>query len=69
VEFGAGRTVELDLPRKGAGPDDDRDDRDESKAHEAARAPSEASAIKNEKTDYQSPDDGTHALQRSIQRA
>ena len=69
VEFSARGTVELDLPCESARPDDGGGDGDECQTEEAARAPSETSAVKDEKTNHQGPDDGANTLQRSIQCA
>lgn len=51
MEFGARGTIELDLPCESARPDDGGDDGDKCQTEEAARAPSEARAIKDEKAD------------------
>lgn len=67
VEFSARGTVELDLPCESARPDDGGDDGDECQTEEAARAPSEACAVKDEKADQQSSDYAASTLQRSIQ--
>ena len=69
VEFGARGTVELDLPCESARPDDDGDDGDKCQTEEAARAPSEACAVKDAKADHQRSNDGASTLQRPIQCA
>ena len=69
VKFGAWGAVELDLPCESAGPDDGSDDGDKRQPEEAARAPSAARAVKDEKSDHQSSGDGASTLQRPIQCA